>query len=108
MLELSQRLLSTLQLQAERFGLEQVETEELTAWASSEMENPSLNSAPLQQTLARGCKELSLTTKSKRMQGAFTVAMLQLHPGCRFAVVIDQERKVPRVIAYLNNRHNRS
>lgn len=102
------KLLPTLQRQAELFGLEQAETEELIAWASLEMANPSQSSAQPQQMSERGCRVLSLITSSKEMQGAFAIAMLTLSNNCRSAFYIETRGKVPQVVAYLNNRHNRS
>lgn len=95
------KLLAQLRRTAERYGLDTVETEELTHWASMETETHSRNISELRQTLMNGLKGLSMITHRPELEDAFLSSILQAQDGIRYATVVRKPGKPGKVIAYL-------
>lgn len=94
-------LLAQLQRAGELSGLDTVEMEELTQWASMVTENHSQNISRARQMLMSGLPKFERITNEQRLQDAVIEAVLQATAKVRMAAVIRRPNKPPKVVIYL-------
>lgn len=99
-----QALSPQLQKAMELSGLDTVETEALTAWASTVMESHSPSSGLARRMLMSGLRESSSTMNDDAVHDAVLGAMMQAMTGVRYGVVIKRPGKPAKARVYIGRQ----
>lgn len=97
----SERLSAQLAAMGELYGLDTVETEELTQLASMATATPSQNTAEARKMFMAGLKEFETTTHNPRVFDAAARAALQSEENVRYAAVVRRHGKPVWQAVYL-------